>query len=301
MDLLQALENIKEVAYPIAEAEVSIIRQHKEEAIPLLLAYVAENLEKLERASNMDEWDEIAAAPFYELFLLAEFRVREAMPLYLRMLNLHADKCDWFLGDVLTDSMSAMIAGIATTEDIPALKAIVENTEIEEFQRGAALHSMTVMYMYDKLSRDVVSEYIGFLLNNLSNEDELLTHIVGECVDLALTNFYPRLKSLYEADCIDILFIRVEELDDPDAWPSPEEAKRQYREKKYNQLIDDTIQRLSTWAVFREEYKYDHPRENFYDENSPIVKPEKIGRNEPCPCGSGNKYKRCCLHKDEEK
>ncbi|MEJ2085616.1 MAG: SEC-C metal-binding domain-containing protein [Acidobacteriota bacterium] len=23
------------------------------------------------------------------------------------------------------------------------------------------------------------------------------------------------------------------------------------------------------------------------------------GRNEPCPCGSGKKYKRCCLAKDE--
>ncbi|MBL8976589.1 MAG: SEC-C domain-containing protein [Myxococcales bacterium] len=26
----------------------------------------------------------------------------------------------------------------------------------------------------------------------------------------------------------------------------------------------------------------------------PPVKPNKVGRNEPCPCGSGNKYKRCC-------
>ena len=23
-------------------------------------------------------------------------------------------------------------------------------------------------------------------------------------------------------------------------------------------------------------------------------KKKKIGRNEPCPCGSGKKYKRCC-------
>ena len=23
----------------------------------------------------------------------------------------------------------------------------------------------------------------------------------------------------------------------------------------------------------------------------------KIRRNDPCPCGSGTKYKRCCLHK----
>lgn len=24
----------------------------------------------------------------------------------------------------------------------------------------------------------------------------------------------------------------------------------------------------------------------------------KIGRNQPCPCGSGKKYKRCCWHRD---
>jgi SEC-C motif-containing protein len=24
------------------------------------------------------------------------------------------------------------------------------------------------------------------------------------------------------------------------------------------------------------------------------TKPAKIGRNDPCPCGSGGKYKRCC-------
>ena len=25
----------------------------------------------------------------------------------------------------------------------------------------------------------------------------------------------------------------------------------------------------------------------------------KVGRNDPCPCGSGQKYKKCCLAKDE--
>jgi hypothetical protein len=27
----------------------------------------------------------------------------------------------------------------------------------------------------------------------------------------------------------------------------------------------------------------------------------KLGRNDPCPCGSGKKYKQCCLAKDEAK
>lgn len=26
----------------------------------------------------------------------------------------------------------------------------------------------------------------------------------------------------------------------------------------------------------------------------PVIKQQKIGRNEPCPCGSGKKYKKCC-------
>jgi SWIM/SEC-C metal-binding protein len=25
-----------------------------------------------------------------------------------------------------------------------------------------------------------------------------------------------------------------------------------------------------------------------------VAKSEKIGRNDPCPCGSGRKYKKCC-------
>jgi len=26
----------------------------------------------------------------------------------------------------------------------------------------------------------------------------------------------------------------------------------------------------------------------------PVVAEKKVGRNEPCPCGSGKKYKKCC-------
>ncbi len=32
---------------------------------------------------------------------------------------------------------------------------------------------------------------------------------------------------------------------------------------------------------------------------TPVSKGEKIGRNDPCPCGSGKKYKNCCLGKTE--
>lgn len=32
-----------------------------------------------------------------------------------------------------------------------------------------------------------------------------------------------------------------------------------------------------------------------FRKSRPIVRDYKIGRNDPCPCGSGLKYKKCCL------
>lgn len=36
------------------------------------------------------------------------------------------------------------------------------------------------------------------------------------------------------------------------------------------------------------------PRANEEPRREPIVKGNKVGRNDPCPCGSGKKYKKCC-------
>ena len=33
---------------------------------------------------------------------------------------------------------------------------------------------------------------------------------------------------------------------------------------------------------------------SLYYKLSPTINPVKTGRNEPCPCGSGKKYKKCC-------
>ena len=58
----------------------------------------------------------------------------------------------------------------------------------------------------------------------------------------------------------------------------------------------DWLYELPQWeAVFSEE-----KRKELYLEqkkSGTIVKGPKIGRNDPCPCGSGKKYKQCCGRK----
>lgn len=48
----------------------------------------------------------------------------------------------------------------------------------------------------------------------------------------------------------------------------------------------------------RSEFRFDDGHWLYVDghmvSGPPIRKERKIGRNEPCPCGSGKKYKKCC-------
>ena len=67
--------------------------------------------------------------------------------------------------------------------------------------------------------------------------------------------------------------------------------------------LDDAVAELSGWygfsaeagfakaaALARAAAAYDQPPQ------TPAFNPYKhVGRNDPCPCGSGKKFKKCCL------
>ncbi|MSP00047.1 MAG: hypothetical protein EXR07_03195 [Acetobacteraceae bacterium] len=51
---------------------------------------------------------------------------------------------------------------------------------------------------------------------------------------------------------------------------------------------------MSTWKRSSlDDDEWDDPIASMPSE--PVRSASKIGRNEPCPCGSGKKYKKCCL------
>ncbi len=54
----------------------------------------------------------------------------------------------------------------------------------------------------------------------------------------------------------------------------------------------DWLYTIDSWD---EIIKPEKQQEMVYEwRQSKIVRSEKIGRNDPCPCGSGKKYKKCC-------
>ncbi len=55
----------------------------------------------------------------------------------------------------------------------------------------------------------------------------------------------------------------------------------------------DWLYELPEWeAIFDENKRKELYREQKF--STTIVKPEKVYPNDPCPCGSGKKYKKCC-------
>ncbi len=95
--------------------------------------------------------------------------------------------------------------------------------------------------------------------------------------------------------------------------PSAEERFRWFQER--NAPIDAIVE-CSAWICFRDEdAESDLPDEEEdidwedgsddtfappvheptpYTPPQPYVAPPRTGRNDPCPCGSGKKYKKCC-------
>lgn len=63
----------------------------------------------------------------------------------------------------------------------------------------------------------------------------------------------------------------------------------------YNMHVADAkhLYSLEGWNDVLTEEKREAIRRE-YKKSKTVVKEKKTGRNEPCPCGSGKKYKHCC-------
>ena len=64
--------------------------------------------------------------------------------------------------------------------------------------------------------------------------------------------------------------------------------------------IQDETLRILYRVRIQTEVKQEEPRQMFTNKDDSLAKQpktrseEKVGRNDPCPCGSGKKYKQCC-------
>lgn len=261
-----------------------------------MLEYTKENLEKI-----YDEDDEFFGY-IYAFFILAEFREKSAFPYLIDLIKKDEQIVEYILGDEYTEYLPRLLASTYDGND-NALFEVIENKEIDEFIRSCTLQTFSILYLYGVKKREFLVNYFKKLLEQKEADDDayLYEEIIKEICDLKLVELKEKID-FFDDDKEREEFKKILE--------DGEEINRNiYPLKPFYEYIYDTVGIMEEWQCFC--YKEDEEFENSDDykicqliirqrESEYSKNVHKVGRNDLCPCGSGKKYKKCCLNKNNK-
>jgi hypothetical protein len=235
-------------------------------------------------------------AHIYAMFLSAQFRELKAHPWIVRFFSLPGDISLELTGDLVTENLGSILASTCDN-DISLITSLIENRDINEYVRGAALEALLCLVAAGKKTDEEISAYFDRLFKGALEREPSHTwnFLVDAAARLCPEEMMADLEQAYADGLVSHLYI------------APAEAKKLIKmsaqEKQASleadeglSLVNDVIAEMGSWACFRpistSEKMKPEPK------IVPVRQGPKIGRNQPCPCGSGKKYKKCCLRKE---
>ncbi len=272
-------------SFPREALELAI--ENKELLVPRLLQEVEYAIENIDIINT----DEAYMLHIYSLYLLAQFREKKAYPLIAAFFSLPGDMAQHVTGDVITEDLGRILAS-TFDGNIDLLKEIIENRKINEFTRSAALKALCILWGQEALTRKQVVEYFQFLMSvKFAGEtSELWSALVAQCINLSPNELEEHVEDAFNRNLVEEFYVSRDDFRGA-LGLSDEEALRKYACNRRSLLIDDTVTEMESWACFKSGKK---KIANLVQQKSNSGN-NKIGRNEPCYCGSGKKYKKCCL------
>jgi hypothetical protein len=263
--------------------------QHREQLIPYLLDaldYAYDNADRLIAEESTYNFH------FFAVYLLAQFREKQAFPKLIRFLRKDEKTLDYLFGDALTEGINRCLWCVYDG-NLELLKELIESTNAFEYTRGTALEVYTYIAREGLVTREEMVDYFRHLIHEcLLDDTTIFPTLASSCImDEHLFELLSDIKFMYDRELID-LFVNGN-------YDSFIDFIFSYSRDEKKIPIDDVVKELENWASYNEEPE-PMPKPKPL-KKTPTVKtlPEKskkkIGRNDPCPCGSGKKYKKCCL------
>ncbi len=231
--------------------------------------------------------------------LAAEKRDTTAFSLICDLAALDGDVLDESLGDVwITESLPPILTG-TFDGDVARLKNLIENSEADTFSSNSALQALFWLTLDGKIDRDDTQAYLGDLFANFEarSDDNLWMSWAIAIGFLGYEGHRDLVKSAFDKGYIGSEMMSYKHFEADLASGLAQDDKVQEETKRYAP-IEDTVAVMSGWYWFSEQRKKDDRARAAYEaqpEPIPLPTGPKIGRNDPCPCGSGKKYKKCCL------
>lgn len=125
------------------------------------------------------------------------------------------------------------------------------------------------------------SRYVAFTLGDLD-------HIERTNTENALASFN---RVDLEASLPGTVWTGIEVLQTDGGQEGDQEGTVKFTFRYRNGGRDFSQLEIASFLRINGDWRYDGSEVN---PKSPPVRVDKVGRNDPCPCGSGKKYKKCC-------
>lgn len=315
---LLALGNAQDNELPVAALEV--IKTNWQEFYPELERLIDQFI--ADDTSLTDEQQDIL---YFGTLLLAELKYSPALE---KCLQLFA-RTDEFLtpleevfGDALTELTPTLFYNVVDGNTQALCNYIVDGHQAM-YGKASAIEAVFAQFEAGIIDEYVLSAHVTrwiavFSAIPSSINSFLLSALADSCIEYQLDSFKSQFIALGDNNVFDENRFKYSEIK---AWKS--EGTPKLIESGLIQTEFNVVTTLNAWAEDDSEDQVLDSIENedleefegfdslmgeggllanmLYDEKTiiensvPVSSLPTVGRNEPCPCGSGKKYKKCCL------
>jgi len=239
-------------------------------------------------------------ASIHALCILSVMKAEESLDTLFTVLRQNKDYYEMWYGDILTEDFWQFIYAIGQNS-LDRLKDFVLEPNRYTFVRSEISKAVMQIALHQEERREEVikwyEEVLQYMLDH-RNDDRVFDHDVysmwmDDLIDLLEREELPIVKRLYDEDLITDAhsqsFIEIKKM----LATPPLDYKRDVFTS-----IDQYYDLWEKWTGDNnvEENDFTPAFKTPFTEKKAITNTitSKTGRNDPCPCGSGKKYKKCC-------
>jgi len=236
---------------------------------------------------------------FFIFHLLGSWREKSAYRSLARLLR--SAQIDDILGDA-TVSTSHRVIAAAFDGDPGPLYDIILDGSADEYVRSRMCEALAMLVLQGELDRNEAVRFLGQAFEAIKPQAccYVWAGWQSAIAMLGATTLTSLVKEAFGRGFVDETWLGFHHFESDLAFAIAHPGQIPSKNDGPYTLFGDTVAELSTWYAFSDEYRNDRKRRSNFDELPALFEPRvnqlrHVGRNDPCPCGSGKKFKKCCM------
>jgi len=241
----------------------------------------------------------------HSLFLLGELESSGSINYVLNIFRQDEEFFELYFGDLLNEMIWEPVYKIANSK-LDILSEFMYEPGIYTYAKSVIPDIVEQVFIHQDRREEVTEwfkDVLGFYLKSSLDDNvidsDVIAFIISGVAELKIEELLPVIKKLFERKIVSTGICGSFSDIEKDILSN----RNFHNERELLTIFDRYEQTNTIFENNKQPYDNDffdppYEKDDFeYEPPMTIIKEKKIGRNEPCPCGSGKKYKKCCLRK----